>query len=69
LQKGYPSILNLKKYWIAELKHEINKFCNEDNDIYLRNFKNKIYKQPVSGVVKGHLINNTFSCIIVTDFF
>lgn len=59
-KKGYPNILNLQKYWIAGLKHEINKFCNEDNDIYLRNFKNKIYKKPVSEVVKEHLINNTF---------
>ena len=47
-------------YWITGLKNEIDKFCNKDNDKYLRDFKNKIYKQPVSDVVKEHLINNTF---------
>lgn len=47
-------------YWITGLKNEIDKFCNKDNDKYLRNFKNRIYKQPVSDVVKEHLINNTF---------
>lgn len=47
-------------YWITGLKNEIDKFCNKDNDSYLRDFKNKIYKQPVSDVVKEHLINNTF---------
>ena len=47
-------------YWITGLKNEIDKFYNKDNDRYLRDFKNNIYKQPVSNVVKEHLINNTF---------
>lgn len=47
-------------YWITGLKNEIDKFCDGDNDRYLRNFKDKIYKQPVSTVNKEHLINNTF---------
>lgn len=47
-------------YWVTGLKHEIAKFCDKDNDMYLRNFKNKIYQQPISDVIKEHLINNTF---------
>lgn len=47
-------------YWITGLKNEIDKLCDKDNDRYLRNFKDKIYKQPVSTVTKEHLINNTF---------
>lgn len=47
-------------YYITGLKHEIDKFCDKDNDRYLRNFKNKIYQQPINDIVKEHLINNTF---------
>ena len=47
-------------YCVTGLKNEIAKFYNGDNDKYLRNFKNKIYKQPISDIIKEHLINNTF---------